>query len=262
MNPPRPPPKTDAERRRRAEEILDEALPKGIAFVTIRTGDEVDDRPARRRSASGARAGAQRAPAHRGPIARIQALLPRPMRRGRAQRVNTGRAGRGDMAAYSVLVRIAEEDAGNAVSSICAAYRGAVPVPVRVGSPLYKFQVSAHTTLNEVVARLSEIRGVRVVSMQPGQSGLAASLRRHWRWLCVAAAWAALFAASVVTPDNPLEHLSSLQEILLHSAMAIAIAAWAYRSGRKGAQGLSRHASAAVLAAQEAAERAKRAARD
>lgn len=234
MNPPRPPPKTDAERRRRAEEILDEALPKGIAFVTIRTGDEVDDGPAR-----GACAGAQRAPAHRGPIARIQALLPRPMRRGRARRVNTGRAGRrGDMAAYSVLVRIAEEDAGSAVSSICAAYRGAVPVPVRDGSPLYKFQVSAHTTLNEVAAGLSGIRGVRVVSMQPGQSGLAAGPRRHWRWLCVAAAWAALFAASVVAPDNPLEHLSGLQEILLHSAMAIAIAAWAYRSGRKGAQGL------------------------
>ena len=234
MNPPRPPPKTDAERRRRAEEILDKALPKGIAFVTIRTGDEVDDGPAR-----GACAGAQRAPAHRGPIARIQALLPRPMRRGRARRVNTGRAGRrGDMAAYSVLVRIAEEDAGSAVSSICAAYRGAVPVPVRDGSPLYKFQVSAHTTLNEVVAGLSGIRGVRVVSMQPGQSGPAAGPRRHWRWLCVAAAWAALLAASVVAPDNPLEHLSGLQEILLHSAMAIAIAAWAYRSGRKGAQGL------------------------
>jgi len=48
MNPTRPPPKTDAERRRRAEEILDKALPEGIAFVTIRTGDEVDDRPARR----------------------------------------------------------------------------------------------------------------------------------------------------------------------------------------------------------------------
>ncbi len=38
----RPRPKTDAERRKRAEEILDEALPEGIAFVTIRTGDEVD----------------------------------------------------------------------------------------------------------------------------------------------------------------------------------------------------------------------------
>lgn len=235
----RPRPRTDAGRRKRAEEILDEALPEGIAFVTIRTGDEVDDRPARRRPARGARAGAQRAPAHRGPIARIQALLPRPMRRGRARRVNTGRGVvRGDMAAYSVLVRIAEEDAGSAVSSICAAYRGAVPVPVRDGSPLYMFQVSAHTALNEVVARLSEIRGVRVVSMRPRQSGPAASPRRHWRWPCVAAAWAALFAASVVAPDNPLEHLSSLQEILLHSAMAIAIAAWAYRSGIKGAQGL------------------------
>ena len=42
MNPARPSPKTDAERKRRAEEILDKALPKGIAFVTIRTGDEVD----------------------------------------------------------------------------------------------------------------------------------------------------------------------------------------------------------------------------
>ena len=169
----RPRPRTDAERRKRAEEILDEALPEGIAFVTIRTGDEVDDGPARGRSARGARAGAQRAPAHRGPIARIQALLPRPIR-GRARRVNTGRGVvRGDMAAYSVLVRIAEEDAGSAMSSICAAYRGAVPVPVRDGSPLYMFQVSAHTALSEVVARLSEIRGVRVVSMQPRQSGPA-----------------------------------------------------------------------------------------
>ena len=43
MNPTRPPLKTDADRRKRAEEILDKALPKGIAFVTIRTGDEVDD---------------------------------------------------------------------------------------------------------------------------------------------------------------------------------------------------------------------------
>lgn len=166
------------------------------------------------------------------------------------------------MAAYGVLVRIAEEDAGSAMPSISAAYRGAVPVPVRDGSSLYKFQVNTHTTVNEVRARLSEIRGVRVVSMQPRQFALPASLRCYWRWLCVAAAWAALFAVSVVAPDNPLEHLSSLQEVLLHTAMAIAIAAWAYRSGRKSAQGLSRHASAAVLAAQEAAERARRAARD
>ncbi len=176
--------------------------------------------------------------------------------------VNTKGAGRGDVALYGVLVRIAEKDADSAVSSICAAYRGAVPIPVRDGSPLYKFQVNAHTTANEVRARLSEIGGVRVVNMRPRQFALAISLRRYWRWLCVAAAWAALFTVSVVAPDNPLEHLSGLQEILLHSAVAIAIAAWAYRSGRESAQGLSRHASAAVLAAQEAAERARRSARD
>ena len=176
--------------------------------------------------------------------------------------VNTEGAGRGDMASYGVLARIAEKDADSALSSICAAYRSAVPIPIRDGSPLYKFQVNAHTTANEVRARLSEIRGVRVVSLQPRQFALAASLRRYWRWLCVAAAWAALFTVSVVTPDDPLEHLSGLQEILLHSAVAIAIAAWAYRSGRKSVLGLSRHASTAVLAAQEAAERARRSARD
>lgn len=37
-----PMPKTDAERRKRAEEVLDEALPKGIAIVSIRTGDDVE----------------------------------------------------------------------------------------------------------------------------------------------------------------------------------------------------------------------------
>lgn len=42
MEPMLPLPKTDAERRKRAKEILDKALPKGIAFVSIRTGDEVD----------------------------------------------------------------------------------------------------------------------------------------------------------------------------------------------------------------------------
>ena len=43
MNQTRPQPKTDAERRKRAEEVLDEALPEGIAFVTIRTGDDAVD---------------------------------------------------------------------------------------------------------------------------------------------------------------------------------------------------------------------------
>ena len=42
MKPKLPIPKTDAERRKRAEEILDEALPEGVAFVSIRTGDDVE----------------------------------------------------------------------------------------------------------------------------------------------------------------------------------------------------------------------------
>lgn len=42
MNQSRPPPKTDAECKRRAEEILDEALPEGIAVVSVRMGDADD----------------------------------------------------------------------------------------------------------------------------------------------------------------------------------------------------------------------------
>ena len=42
MNPARPRPRTDAERRKRAKEVLGEALPEGIAIVAIRTGDAVD----------------------------------------------------------------------------------------------------------------------------------------------------------------------------------------------------------------------------
>ncbi len=42
MNQTRPQPKTDAERKRRAEEVLDEAFPEGIAFVSVRMGDGDD----------------------------------------------------------------------------------------------------------------------------------------------------------------------------------------------------------------------------
>lgn len=165
------------------------------------------------------------------------------------------------MATYLVMVRIVEKDSDSAVASICAAYKGAAPVPVRDGSTLYRFQVRAHTTANEVRARLSEIQGVRVVSMPPSRFGPVTNLRRHWGWLCLAGGWAALYVASIVMPSNPLEDLSNLQEILLHSAIAIVIAAWAYHNGRKSSRGLSRYASDAVLAAQEAGERAERAAR-
>lgn len=165
------------------------------------------------------------------------------------------------MATYSVMVRIEEECRDSAVASIRAACKGAAPAPVLDGDTLYMFQANAHTTANEVRARLSEIRGVRVVNIVPIRLAPAVTLRRHLGWLCVAGAWASLYAASVAVPDNPLEHLNNFQEILIHSAMAIAIAAWAYRAGRKSARGLSRDASAAMLAAYEAGERAERAAR-
>lgn len=45
MNPARPRPRTDAERRKRAKEVLGEALPEGIAIVAIRTGDAVTPDP-------------------------------------------------------------------------------------------------------------------------------------------------------------------------------------------------------------------------
>ena len=165
------------------------------------------------------------------------------------------------MATYLVMVRIAEKYNDSAIASIRAAYKGAVPVPIRDGSTLCRFRVSAHTTVNEVRARMSEIQGVRVVSMLPSRFGSIANLMRHWVWLCIAGAWTALYVVSIVIPSNPLEDLNNLQDILLHSAIAIMIAAWAYHSGRKSSRGLSRYASAAVLAAHEAGERAERAAR-
>lgn len=114
---------------------------------------------------------------------------------------------------------------------------------------MYKFHVRAHTTVNEVRARLSEVGGVRVASILPARPPVAARLRRRWLWPCVASAWAALFAASVAVPGDPLEHMINLQAILLYSGVAMAIAAWAYRSGRKGAQYASRRASALVIGA-------------
>lgn len=119
---------------------------------------------------------------------------------------------------------------------------------------------SAYTTVNDINARLSEIKGIKVVSIVPRRSDLVANLRRYWGWLCVVSAWAALCAASVLMQEDPLENLNNLQEVLLHSAIAMAIAAWAYHIGRKSTQRLSIYASAAELAAQEAGERARRAA--
>ena len=165
------------------------------------------------------------------------------------------------MATYLVMVRIAEKYNDSAIASIRAACKGATPAPIRDGSTLCRFRVSAHTTANEVRARLSEIQGVRVVSLLPSQFDPVVNLRRHWGWLCLAGAWTALYVVSIVVPSNPLEDLSNLQQILLHSAIMIVIVAWVYHNGRKSSRGLSKYASAAVLAAQEAGERAERAAR-
>ena len=166
------------------------------------------------------------------------------------------------MVTYYVLVRIAGVDDGDAVESIRLVYKDAVPVRITEQGTLYKFQVGAHTTVNDINARLSEIKGIKVVSIVPRRSDLVANLRRYWGWLCVVSAWAALCAASVVVQEDPLENLNNLQEVLLHSAIAMAIAAWVYYNGRKSAWHLLRHASASEMAAREAAERARRATRD
>ena len=166
------------------------------------------------------------------------------------------------MVTYYVLVRIAGVDGGDAVGAICRVYKDAVPVRVREQSTLYKFQVSAHTTVNDINARLSEIKGIKVVSVVPRRSDIVANLRRYWGWLCVVSAWAALCVASGVMQEDPLENLNNLQEILLYSAIAMAIVAWAYHIGRKSMQRLSIYAAAAELAAQEACERARRAAKN
>lgn len=166
------------------------------------------------------------------------------------------------MVTYYVLVRIAGVDGGDAVESIRLVYKDAVPVRIMEQGTLYKFQVSAYTTVNDINARLSEIKGIKVVSIVPRRSDLVANLRRYWGWLCVVSAWAALCAASVLMQEDPLENLNNLQEVLLHSAIAMAIAAWAYHIGRKSTQRLSIYASAAELAAQEAGERARRAAKN
>lgn len=165
------------------------------------------------------------------------------------------------MAVYDVLVRISGDRSDAAVAAIRSIYKDAAPVRIMDGGRLYKFRAGAHTTVNEVRARLSEVEGVRVASIRPGRPAIAARLRRHWHWPCVASVWAALFAASIAVPDNPLERMSKLQEVLLYSAVTVAIAAWAYRSGRKSAQHMSRRASASEIAAREASERAERAAR-
>lgn len=172
------------------------------------------------------------------------------------------RAERVDVATYDVLVRIAGDCSDDAVAAIRSAYKDAVPVRIRDGGRLYKFQVTTHATVNAVRAQLSEIAGVSVVSMLPRRSPLTTRIRRHWHWSCVVSAWAVLYTMSIIMPDNPLEHMNNIQEILLHSAMTMAIAAWAYRSGRKSAQHASRHASASEIAAREASERARRAASD
>ena len=165
------------------------------------------------------------------------------------------------MAAYDVLVRIAERSRDDAIASILAMHADARPVPVMDGGNLYKFRVSARTTVNAVNAGLSGIEGVRVASVARRKAALAARPRRQAGWLCVAAAWAALYAASVVVPDNPIEGMSRLQEMLVHSAIAIAVAAWAYRSGERRGRHLARSASSSELGAREASERAQRASR-
>lgn len=165
------------------------------------------------------------------------------------------------MATYDVLVRIEEEHAGDALASIASMYAGASPVPISDRSNLYAFRVSAHTTVNAIAACLSGIGGVGVASIAPRKSARIARLTRRGRWVCVAAAWASLYAASVAVPDNPVEEMSKLQEILVHSAIAIAVAAWAYHSGKKSGRHLAKSASSSELGAWEASELARRAAR-
>lgn len=164
------------------------------------------------------------------------------------------------MAAYDVLLRIDEGAKDDAMASILAIHADAAPVRVMDGCDMYKLRVSTYTTVNAINAGLSGIGGVGVVNIVPRKAAHAAALKRHGFWLLVAAVWAALYVASAAVPDSPIEDMSKSQEILVHSAMAIALAALAYRSGQKSRRHMERSASSSELGAWGAREHAQRAA--
>lgn len=165
------------------------------------------------------------------------------------------------MGMYDVLVRIDEDAKDDAMASILTMHADAKPVRLMDGSNLYKLKVRAYTTVNAIEAGLSGIEGVGVVNIVPKKTTHVVLLRRHGFWLLVAVAWAALYAVSVAVPDNPIEDMSKSQEILVHSAVAIALAVAAYRSGQKSRRHIERSTSSSELGAWGARNHAQRAVR-
>ena len=141
--------------------------------------------------------------------------------------------------------------------SIAAAYPHARLERVRGGDTQYICQVNSICTMNAISARLSGMPGLTVVRVDRSPSYFVARLKGSWLWLSLGVALAALFLVSVMVPHSPLEDLSTFQQILIHVAVSVAIAAWVYRHGKKDVQYIIRMASSAEIKAGEAARRAR-----